>query len=650
MRFVSSFILGAFVSIVAMTARSAPTSAQFCTYHERQKLTAPDAFVEGYFGGAIAIYENRLLIGSREAAYVFRLEDGGTLSDMSDDQWVFEQKLTAWDGAPYDGFGGSVAIGSDVAFVGAIGDDDRGFDSGSVYVFRLDTNGTPTDLADDRWIPWQKITAGNGAAFDNFGWSVALDDDRAVVGAPLDDVGHADAGSAYVYRRHDNASPMNPDDDYWLWEAQLLPPGSSTIQRFGRAVSISADRIVAGTSSAYYSGTTWSGAAYVFRHDDNGTPSNPADDFWVGETTLVASDSADGFGWAVAISGLTAIIGAVWADIDMCTDTRAPCVNDDDCTTGVCDPRGNVCHRDSDCLPHEDACVQPPDYGPCDGNCSMYSFNACTGVCEIFGYGCCGGNQNNFETQAQCESGCLGSQHVCLLPMDAGTGGEQMQRYFFNACSGQCEAFAYAGSGGNSNNFATLAGCESACPPPDPPPEACTGGATCGVLTGAAYVFQFNGNAWVQQAKMFPRYGNDAGYFGAAVSIQGDRTAIGAKYGDVSLVAPGSVSQSGIAFLFERSGTMADRWNQKATLSPSDAEWFQHFGDSIAIHGEWVAIGAPLDNRPAFRAGSVYAFFANAECDEGAIPTVSVWGIVAMGLGMVLAGALVLRRCTSART
>ncbi|MDO8630036.1 MAG: BPTI/Kunitz-type proteinase inhibitor domain-containing protein [Phycisphaerales bacterium] len=639
-----------------MTAHSAPASAQFCTHHERQKLTAPDASQEDYFGDAIAINENRILIGSpfddaaAGAAYVFRLEDGGTPSEVGDDQWIFEQKLTAWDRAPYDYFGRSVAIGSDVAFVGTPEDDDRGFGSGSVYLFRLDTNGTPADLTDDRWIPWQKLTAWDGAAGDKFGSSAALDGDRAVVGASLDDGSEVDAGSAYVYRRHDNGTPQTPDDDYWLLETKLIPPGGGTTNRFGWDVSISTNWIVIGTPFADYSGITWAGAAYVFRREDNGTPSNPADDLWVEADGLVASDAADGFGWSVDISGSTAIVGAAWADIDMCTDTRAPCVNNDDCTTGVCDPRGNTCHRDSDCLPHEDACIQPPDYGPCDGNCSMYSFNVCTGECEIFGYGCCGGNENNFETITECQAACLSAQPVCLLSADPGIGGDQLQRFFYDPCSARCESFVYAGSGGNANNFQTLADCQSACPPSNPPPPVCPGGATCGVLTGAAYVFQFNGNAWVQQAKIFPRYGNDSGYFGAAVSIHGDRTAIGAKYGDVSLVAPGSISQSGIAFLFKRSGTMADRWDQKATLSPSDAEGFQYFGKSIAIHGEWIAIGAPLDNRPGFRAGSMYAFFANAECDEGAIPAVSAWGIVATGLGMVLAGALVLRRCTTART
>jgi hypothetical protein len=597
--------LGAFVSIVAMTARSAPTSAQFFTYHERQKLAAPDASQGDYFGDAIAINENRILIGSplsgAGAAYVFRREDGGTPSDQGDDQWNFEQMLTAWDGAVYDEFGRSVAIGSDVAFVGASEADGQGFGSGSVYVFRLDTNGTPADLTDVRWIPWQKLTAWDGAAGDKFGSSAALDGDRAVVGASWDDGSEVDAGSAYVYRRQDNGTPQTPDDDYWLLEAKLIPSGGGTIHHFGRAVSISSIWIVVGTPF-------WGGAAYVFRHEDNGTPSNPADDLWVEESTLVASDAAGGFGWAVDINGSTAIVGAPQAGIDMCTDTRGPCFNDDECSIGVCDPRGNICHRDSDCLPHADACVQPPDYGPCDGGCSMYSFNTCTGECEIFGYGCCDGNENNFETLTECQAACLSAQTACLLPSDPGIGGDQLQRYFYEPCGNSCELFVYGGSGGNANNFLTLADCQNACPPSNPPSPVCAGGATCGVLTGAAYVFQYNGNSWVQQAKIYPHYGNDSGYFGAAVSIHGDRTAIGAYWGDVSLAAPGAVSESGIAFLFERASPTAEDWDQKAALSPSDAEWFQHFGKSVAIQGEWIAIGSPLDNSPAFRAGSAYIF------------------------------------------
>ena len=68
--------------------------------------------------------------GSVGSAYVFRY-------DADSAEWVEEQKITASDGAAADGFGRSVAVSGDVAVVGALGDDDRGNESGSAYVLHL---------------------------------------------------------------------------------------------------------------------------------------------------------------------------------------------------------------------------------------------------------------------------------------------------------------------------------------------------------------------------------------------------------------------------------------------------------------------------------------------------------------------------------
>ena len=72
-----------------------------------------------------------------------------------------EVKISASDGAPSDSFGVSVAIGDNKIVVGAWGDDDNGSDSGSVYVYDLDGTNEV------------KITASDGASGDNFGYSVA---------------------------------------------------------------------------------------------------------------------------------------------------------------------------------------------------------------------------------------------------------------------------------------------------------------------------------------------------------------------------------------------------------------------------------------------------------------------------------------------
>ena len=103
-------------------------------------------------------------------------------------QTTEDHKLLPTDGATEDHFGYSVAISGNRAIVGAVGDDDNGSSSGSAYVFDVTTG---QELA--------KLTASDGAAGDNFGWSVGISGDRAIVGAWVDDDNGTDSGSAYVF-------------------------------------------------------------------------------------------------------------------------------------------------------------------------------------------------------------------------------------------------------------------------------------------------------------------------------------------------------------------------------------------------------------------------------------------------------------------
>ena len=87
-------------------------------------------------------------------------------------------KLTADDGAASDYFGYSVAISDGIAVVGARADDDKGSDSGSAYVFEMSDSSDATS-----WTQVAKLTADDGASGDNFGFSVAISDGTIVVGA-----------------------------------------------------------------------------------------------------------------------------------------------------------------------------------------------------------------------------------------------------------------------------------------------------------------------------------------------------------------------------------------------------------------------------------------------------------------------------------
>jgi hypothetical protein len=103
------------------------------------------------------------------------------------------QKLLAGDSAVSDQFGWSVAVDGDTAVIGAVGDDDKGEDSGSAYVF--------VRAADGTWNQQTKLTADDGVAKDYFGVRVSVSGDTAVIGATGDDDRGITSGSAYVFVR-----------------------------------------------------------------------------------------------------------------------------------------------------------------------------------------------------------------------------------------------------------------------------------------------------------------------------------------------------------------------------------------------------------------------------------------------------------------
>ena len=129
-----------------------------------------------------------------DAVKAARKADGQTDEPPPVEDAVGQQaKLTAPDGAAFDQFGISVSISGDTAIIGARADDVGAIDQGSAYIFVR--SGTA-------WSLQQKLTASDGAASDNFGISVSISGDTAIIGAYVDDVGtNSNQGSAYIFVR-----------------------------------------------------------------------------------------------------------------------------------------------------------------------------------------------------------------------------------------------------------------------------------------------------------------------------------------------------------------------------------------------------------------------------------------------------------------
>lgn len=260
--------------------------------NEQAKLTASDAATDDKFGISVALSGDTAVIGAwgddtqagvdAGAAYVFV---------RSGTSWIQQAKLTASDAAAYDVFGYSVAVSGETAVVGALGDSHAGGTvAGSAYVFVR--SGTS-------WIQQAKLTASDAAASDNFGNSVALEGDTALVGTVWDDnAGGLDSGSAYVFVRSGTS---------WTQQAKLIASDAATNDLFGTSVALSGNTAVVGAREDNHSGGTDAGSAYVFVR--SGTS-------WTQQAKLTASDAAtdDWFGVSVALSGDTAVVGTIGDD------------------------------------------------------------------------------------------------------------------------------------------------------------------------------------------------------------------------------------------------------------------------------------------------------------------------------------------------
>ena len=88
--------------------------------------------------------------------------------------WIEEAKLKAFDANEGDDFGWSVSLSGNAAVIGAQGDDDNELNSGSAHVYRHD--GTV-------WIEEAKLTASNAGSAAVFGFSVAINGNIAMIGA-----------------------------------------------------------------------------------------------------------------------------------------------------------------------------------------------------------------------------------------------------------------------------------------------------------------------------------------------------------------------------------------------------------------------------------------------------------------------------------
>jgi hypothetical protein len=340
------------------------TSGAVYVYDRSGSTWAQDAYIKASnseagdsFGASVSIDADTIAVGATG-------EDGGTIaiingmtSSADNDNsssgavyvykryggfWIQEAYIKAANSEVNDSFGTSVSIDGDTLAVSAVGED-SGWDnitnsttatandntsaSGAVYVYKR---------TGSSWAQEAYIKAANSDNDSQFGFSVSLDGDTIVVGAPYEDsdlttitngttandnVTSADSGAVYVYKR---------TGSNWAQEAYIKASNNSAADLFGYSVSIDNDTLVVGaylessdqrtitngtTAASTDNSMAGTGAVYVYKRSGS---------TWTQQAYIKAVNSnvSDNFGRSVSINNDTLVVGANLEDSSQTTVTN----------------------------------------------------------------------------------------------------------------------------------------------------------------------------------------------------------------------------------------------------------------------------------------------------------------------------------------
>jgi hypothetical protein len=365
-----------------------------------------------------------------------------------------QQKVTAGDGAPGDEFGFIAISGSTVVIGSDLDDVGANVDQGSAYVFERQGH---------QLIQQQKLIAGDGGSFDLFGYAVAISGSTMVLGAYKDDVGsNVDQGSAYVFERQ---------GDQWVEKAKLTASDGAAADEFGVATAIAGKTIVVSARGDDVGGNVEQGSVYVFERQGG---------IWVEQQKLIASDGGAGdiFGESIALNGSTLVIGAEFDDI-------------------------------------------------------------------------AGNNEQ-------------GSAYV--FERRGGTWSEQQK---LTASDGSAGGVLGASVGISDSTIVVSS-------------------------LGAAYVFERHGGNWIEEQKLTATDASVSDFFAYPVAVSGSTIVVGAHRHNAN---------QGAAYVFRQEG---GAWVQTQKLVASDAQAGDGFGRTVVTHGGLIMVGAPFDENPD--QGSAYLF------------------------------------------
>ncbi len=395
-----------------------------------------------------------------------------------------------------------------------------------------------------QWQQQAKILAPDGGPEDHFGYLVALSEHYGLISAHLSRADRDDSprvGSVYVVRQ---------DGGKWALYDRLFPPLGESGDHFGAAVAISGQYAIVGADRDRINGIE-SGSAYIFRQRD---------DSWILDAKLIPPDTLRhcDFGLSVSIDGQYAAVGAAkQGDPDpgsVYVFQRSP-------TAGwVPDDLGGV-------FPYGK--IVPPDGQPADAF-RMVSLNGDRLIVGAYGQDASGGAS--------------GAAYVFRRDPAIGWVADSVA-----GASVPGKILPYDNDAGDHfGKSVALSGDRAAV-------GAWLDDNECGHNAGSVYIFEWDGQSWIQQAKLLAADGAAEDHFGYYISLDGDQLGVSAHDKD---------GQTGAAYIFRYDG---EQWVQDARLRGADTDSGDYFG-AISISGGNALIGAFGQKDNGYKAGSAYMF------------------------------------------
>ena len=512
---------------------------------QKAKLTASDGSTGSDFGNSVAISGSTAVVGApiensaAGAAYVF-VHSGST--------WLQQAKLTASDGVACDRLGSSVAISGSTVVLGAYF---RNSGTGAAYVFTR---------SGSTWSQRTELTASDGVPGHDFGYSVALAGTTTVIGAFAH---NSDTGAAYVFAGSGGS---------WTQQAELTASNGGKNDEFGFSVAIWGSTAVVGAPDT----NSLTGETYVFTRSAIG--------HWSQKAKLTAADGASGnqFGYSVAISGSTVLVGAPAeynsapaAAAYVFTGSGQSWTQQAELTDGATGDGFGVSVATSGST----ALVGAP------------GSNTNTGAGYVFTRSSAGTWSQESELTAS--DGASGDQFGSTVALSGSTA--VVGTPYKNSYTGEAYVFVLPSQQAELTASDATTQADFGYSVAISGTTAVVGAPYGDNALGAAYVYTRSATGhWSQQAELTASDATGFDYFGYSVAISGSRVVVGAT---------GSNSGAGAAYVFTRSAT--GHWAQKAELADPGDNSSDAFGYSVAISGSTALVSAPGSNS---RTGAVYVY------------------------------------------